>query len=104
MDWAAFTPPLNRLPRIPLVVDKEAVEKSVQVHTSAIREITDESAATVRTRAESRITLPAINQDEIHLENRLKRQWQITRVRALKPQISRLQRSVTYKLNEWWND
>jgi hypothetical protein len=38
----------------------------------------------------------------------LRKQWQVTRDPALKAQINRLQRSVTYRLNEWryepWSD
>jgi hypothetical protein len=47
--------------------------------------------------------LPASIQDEIRLKNRLRRQWQNTRDPALKAQIKRLQRSVTWQLNEWRN-
>ena len=43
-------------------------------------------------------------QDEIRLKNRLRRQWQITRDTALKAEVNRLQRSVTFRLNEWRND
>jgi hypothetical protein len=38
------------------------------------------------------------------LKNRLRRQWQVTRDPALKAQVDRLQRSVTYWLNEWRNE
>jgi hypothetical protein len=40
----------------------------------------------------------------MRLENRLSRQWQVTRDTALKAQFNRLQRSVTYRLNEWRNE
>jgi hypothetical protein len=34
----------------------------------------------------------------------MRRQWQVTRGPALKAQVNRLQRSVTYRLNEQWSD
>lgn len=37
-------------------------------------------------------------------ENRLSRQWQIARDRALKAEVDPLQRSVTNQLNKWRND
>jgi hypothetical protein len=37
----------------------------------------------------------------IHLKNRLKRWWQVTRDPNLKARVNRLQRSVTHRLNEW---
>jgi len=42
-----------------------------------------------------------INGMHIRLKNRLPRQWKITRDPALKPEVIRLQRSVTHRLNEW---
>jgi hypothetical protein len=43
-------------------------------------------------------------QNETRLKNRVRRQWQLTRDPALKAQINRLQKSVTYQLNEWRNE
>ena len=43
-------------------------------------------------------------QDEIRLKNRLRRRWQVSRDPSLETEISRLQRSVTGRLNEWRND
>jgi hypothetical protein len=34
----------------------------------------------------------------------LRRQWQVTRNPAVKAQVNRLQRSVTYRLDEWRNE
>ena len=48
--------------------------------------------------------IPAGIQDEIRLKNRLRRRSQVTRDRAVKPEVNRLQRSVTRRLNEWRND
>jgi hypothetical protein len=47
-------------------------------------------------------------QNEIRLKNRLRRQWLVTKDPAVKVQVNRLHRSVTYRLNEWrdeqWSD
>jgi hypothetical protein len=40
----------------------------------------------------------------MRLKNRLRRQWQFTWDPALKTQVKRLHRSVTYRLNEWRNE
>ena len=41
---------------------------------------------------------------DIILNNRLRREWQIIRDPALKAEVNRLQRSVTFRPNEWRND
>jgi hypothetical protein len=105
MDWAAFQACLDdRLPWNPVVNDEEAIDKCVEELTSAIQEATAASAPRRRPRADPRPPLPASIQNEIRLKNRLKRQWQVTRDPALKVQVNRLQRSVTYRLNEWRNE
>jgi hypothetical protein len=38
------------------------------------------------------------------IQNRLRRQWKLTRDPALKAEVNRLQRSVTLQLQEWRND
>jgi hypothetical protein len=55
-------------------------------------------------RDDPRPWIPAGIQDEIRLKNRLRRRWQITRDPALKAEVTRLQRSVTRRLNEWRKD
>jgi hypothetical protein len=57
-----------------------------------------------RPRPDPRSFLTASIQDEILLKIRLRRQWQVTRDPALKAQANRLQRSATYRLNEWRNE
>jgi hypothetical protein len=84
--------------------DEEANEKCPEGLTSAIQEATTLSAPRRRPRANPSQKLAASNRDEIRLKNRLRRRWQITRVRCLKAQINRLQRSLTWQLNEWRND
>jgi len=53
---------------------------------------------------DTRPQIPAGIQDEIRLKNRLRRRWQVSRNPALKTEVTRLQRSVTRRLNEWRND
>ena len=54
-------------------------------------------------RADPRPRMPA-GIDEIRLNNRLRRQWQVTWDPNLRAEVKRLQRSVTRRLNEWRND
>jgi hypothetical protein len=78
MDWAASQACLeDRLPGNPVVVDEEAIDKCLEVVTSAIHEATMESAPSHRPRADPRAPLLATIQDEIRLKKRLRRQWQI---------------------------
>jgi hypothetical protein len=86
-----------------VISDEEAIDKCVEELTSAIQEATAASAPKRRPRADLRPPLPAGIQYEIRLKNRLRRQWQVTRDPARKVQVNRLQRSVTYRLNEWLN-
>jgi hypothetical protein len=105
MDWSAFQACLeSRLPGNPVVNDEEEIDKCVEELTSAILEATAASAPKLRPRIDRRPLLPANIRDEIRLKNRLMRRWQVTRDPALKTQVNRLQRSVTYRLNEWRNE
>jgi hypothetical protein len=105
MDWAAFQACLDdRLPGNRVVKDGEAIDKCVEELTSAIQEATAGSAPKRRPRIDPWPPLTASIHDEIRLKNRLRGQWQVTRDRALKAQVNRLQRSVTYWLKEWWNE
>jgi hypothetical protein len=105
MDWAALQTCLeHRLPTNSVVVDEEAIDKCLEELSSAIKEARAASAPRRRPRANPRPPPPASIQDEIRLKKRLRRQWQITTDPALKAQINRLQRSVTWQLNEWRND
>jgi hypothetical protein len=85
------------------VVNEEAFNKCVEELTSAIFEATAASAPKRRPRADRRPPLPTSIQDEIRLKDQLRRQWQVTRDPALKIQVSNLQLSVTYRLNECRN-
>jgi hypothetical protein len=57
-----------------------------------------------RPRDDPRPPIPAGIQDEIRLENRLRSRWQVKNDLALKPEVNRVQRSVTRRLNEWRNE
>jgi hypothetical protein len=109
MDWTAFQASIeHRLPGNPVVFDEEAIDICLEELTSAIHEATAASPPSRRQRADPQPPLPASIQDEIRLKNRLSTQWQITRDPALKAQMNRLQRSVTWQMNEWrngqWNE
>jgi hypothetical protein len=99
MDRAAFQDCFeDRLSGNPTVNDEKAIDKFVEELTTAIQEATAASPLKPRHLADPRYPQPAGIQDEIRLKNRLRRQWQITRDSALKDQVIRLQRSVTYRL------
>jgi hypothetical protein len=105
MAWGAFQACLeDRLPDNPVVNDEEAIDKCVDELTSAMQEATVAYAPKRRHRVDPRPTIPASIQDKIRLKKRLRRQWQVTRDPALKAQANRLQRSVTYRQNEWRNE
>jgi hypothetical protein len=87
-----------------VVVDEEAIDQCVVVLTTAIKEASAASAPMCRPRSDPGPSLPASIRDEILLKNRLRRQWHIKTDPALKAEINRLQRSVTWQLNEWRND
>jgi hypothetical protein len=53
-----------------------------------------------RPRDYPRPSTPAYILDEIRVKKNLRRQWQITRDPALEPDVNRLQRAVTYRLNK----
>jgi hypothetical protein len=84
-----------------VVIEEREIDNCHEELTSTIHEATVATAQRRRPRANQRPPLPASIQDEIRRKNRLRGQWQITREPALKAQINRLQRSVTWQLNEW---
>jgi hypothetical protein len=79
------------------------MDKCLKELTCVIHKATAASAPRHRTRAYTRLPLSASIQDEIRLKYRLRTKWQITRDSALKAHNNRLQRSVTWRLNEWRN-
>jgi hypothetical protein len=75
------------------------------VETSgAIRKALAASTLKCRSRDDPGPPILVSIQDEIHLKNGLRRQWQITRDPALRAEVNRLQRSVTKQVNDWRND
>jgi hypothetical protein len=105
MDCAAFQACLeDRLPGNTVLVDEEAIGKCTEELTSAIHEATAASSPRRRPRSDPRQPLSANIHNEIRPKNRLRGQWQITRNPPVKEHINRLQRSVTWQLNEWRKD
>jgi hypothetical protein len=102
MDWSAFHAYLeDKLPRNPAVNEEETMDKCAGELTSVIQDAIAASAPKRRSRADPRPHLLASIQDEIRLWKRLRRQWKVTTDPIPKAEVNRLQRSVTYRLNEW---
>jgi hypothetical protein len=81
MDWAVFQACLDdRLPGYPVVNDEEAIDKWVEGLTCAIQEATAASVPKRRHCVDPLPAPPASIENEIRLKNRLRRQWQVTRV------------------------
>ena len=81
-----------------------AINICVQNLSGAILKPLAASTPKCRPRDDPQPPIPDGIQDEIHLQNRLQRQWQVTRDPALKPEVNRQQRLVTRWLNEWMNN
>jgi len=81
-----------------------AIDTCVENFSGAVLQALAASTPKRRPRDDPRPPVPAGIQDEIRLNYRLRKQWQITRDPALKAEVNRLQRSVTRRLNEWRND
>ena len=84
--------------------DEENIDTFVGNLYSAIRGALELSTPKRRPRGDPRPPIPVRIQNEIHLKNRLRRQWQIKRDAAVKAEVNRLQRSMTLQLQEWRND
>jgi len=76
----------------------------VENFSGAVLKALAASTPKCRKRDDPRPPIPAGNDDEIRLKNRLRRQWQINKDPALKSEVKRLHRSVTRRLNEWRNN
>jgi len=81
-----------------------AVHTCVENYSGAVLRALAASISKRRQRNDPRPVIPAAIQNEIRTKTRLQVQWQITRDRALKAEVNRLQRSVIRRLNEWRND
>lgn len=105
MNSAAFQACLeDRPPWISKTNDKEIIEKYDNEPSYAMEETVATFPPERRPLSDARCALPASIQDEIHLNNQLKNQWQGTRNPALKAEVSRLRSSVNFRLNEWTNE
>jgi hypothetical protein len=104
-DWANFQTQLEA--EIPFNLELHnamATDTCVENFSGAVLRALTTSTPKRRPRDDSRPPIPAGIQDEIRLETRLRRQWQLIRDPALTVEVNRLQRSVTNRLNEWRND
>jgi hypothetical protein len=104
-DWSNFQAILDSdIPFNSEAKDEANIDTCVGNLYSAIREALELSPPKCRLRGDPRPPIPVRIQDEIHLKNRLRRQWKIKRYAALKAEVNRLQRSATLQLQEWRND
>jgi hypothetical protein len=90
----------DQIPFDPELHNGIAINTCVENFSGAVLKALAASTPKCRPRDDPRRPIPAGIQDEIRLKNRLRRQWQITRDPALKPEVNRLQRLVTCRLNE----
>ena len=81
-----------------------AIDTSVENFSGAVLHALSACTPKCSLRDDPRPAIQTGIQNEIRLNNRLRRRWQVTRVPALKAEVNRLQRSVTRGLNEWRND
>jgi hypothetical protein len=95
-DWAKFQTHLEELiPFDPELHNEMAIDTCVENFSGAVLKALAASTSKRRPLDNPRPSVPAGFQDESHLKNRLRRQWQITRDPALKAEVNRLQRSVS---------
>jgi hypothetical protein len=80
-----------------------AIDTCVENFSGTVLKSLVASTPKLRPRGDPRPPIPAGIQDEIHLKNRLRKQWQVTRDTALRAEVNLQQRSVTRQL-EWRND
>jgi hypothetical protein len=105
MYWALFQAFLeNKLPGNAVANDEEVIQMHVRELTGAFHVARPVSSSNGRPRADPRPRLTASVREEMRLKNRLRTQWQITECPVLKSQVKCLQRSVTYRLNDWRNE
>ena len=103
-DWANFQTHLeDQIPFNPELHNGMAIDMFVENFSSTILKTLVSSTPKCRPRNDPRPPIPAGIQDEIHLKNRLQRQWLVTRDPALKAEVNCLQRSVNRRL-EWRNN
>jgi hypothetical protein len=80
------------------------IDTCVENFSSTVLKALAASTPKRRPRGDPRPPTPTGIQDEIRLNNRLRRSCQLTREPALKAEVNRLQRAVTRWLNKWRND
>ena len=104
-DWANFQTHLeDPIPFDPELHNEMAIDTCVENFSGTILKALAASTPKCRPRSNPRPSIPAGIQDEIRLKKWLRRRCQVTREPSLRTEVSRLQRSVTRRLNEWRND
>jgi hypothetical protein len=81
-----------------------AIDTCVENSSDAVLKALAASTPKCRPRDDPRPPIPPGIQDEIRLNKRLLRPWQVTRAFALKAEVSRLLRLVIRRFNEWRKD
>jgi hypothetical protein len=104
-DWAKFQTHLkDQIPFAPELHDGMAMDTCVDNFSGTVLKALAASTPKRRPRADPQLLIPAGIQEKIHLKNRPRRQWQVTRDPTLRAEVNRLQTSVTRRLNECRND
>ena len=100
-DWAKFQTHLEaEIPFNPELHNSLDMDTCVENFSGAILGVLEAFTTRRRPIGNPGPQTPEGIQDEIRLKNRLRRRWQVTRDPALIPEVNRLQRSVTRRLNE----
>jgi hypothetical protein len=93
--------PWRETPVNPAVNVEEAIHEYLDGMTSTFHEALAASSPKCLVRGGPRLSLPSSYQDETRPRNCLKSQWQATSDPDMRSQVNR---SVTYRLNEWKNE
>jgi hypothetical protein len=94
----------DQIPFDPKLHNGMAIDTCVENFSGAVMQALAAPTPESRPRDDALPPISAGIQDEIRLNNRLRRRWQVIRDPALKAEVNRLLRSVTRRLNEWRND
>jgi hypothetical protein len=81
-----------------------AIDKCVENFFDAVLKNLLASIPKCRPRDDPRPSIPASIQDKIRMKKRLRSHWQDSIDPAVKAEVNILQRTVTFRLKEWWND
>jgi hypothetical protein len=103
-DWAKLQTYFeNQIPFHPELQNEMAIDKCVDNFSGAVLKALAASTLKCRPRDDTRPPIAAAIQDEIRLNNRLRRTWKVTGYPAFKAEVNQLQRPVGRKLKDWNN-